>query len=286
MKTSRFSCEICDSSEFSEIAEARAYTGGQPIYVCRSCGLVQVIDRRSPEDIAKAWEKDLFQVTYTARNPAVKARQAFVAEFMDQKLSLNGKSVCDIGAGEGYFIRQLRDEYGADVFGVEPSTKNCALMKEHDVSCFDGTIERFRDSEAGGKEKFDIVTILWALEACSSPYQMLRAAHGLVKEGGHIVIGTGSRVLVPFKKPLQYYITTNPLDTCAFRFSANTLEGVLAKAGFEREFANRYVDNDVLCMIGRKSDPSIFSRWSGDSPDDVLDFFSRWHRDSEYYAGL
>jgi SAM-dependent methyltransferase len=277
-----FACELCASKDFVEIPEARLYTSDQPIHVCKGCGFVQVIRRRAPERIADVWATDLFRTEYTARIPAVKARQVYVAETVDTVIGLRGKRVCEIGAGEGYFVEMLRDQYGASVFGVEPSAANCARMRGEHIECFDGTGEQFLAS-AANLAPFDIVTLVWTLENSNSCRRLMDVAWNVLREDGHVVVATGSRILVPFKKPLDYYLGTNPGDTHAFRFSANTLQGLLAESGFAPTYVNHYIDSDVLCMIGRRTDRSRPIAWPRDEWRKVLDFFARWHSDTVFY---
>jgi 2-polyprenyl-3-methyl-5-hydroxy-6-metoxy-1,4-benzoquinol methylase len=280
-----YPCELCGKDDFAEIVEARGYTNGQPLHVCNNCGFVQVIDRRSPERIAEVWSKELFGAGYTANWPAVKARMTYVADTTDQQISLNGKKLCDIGAGEGNFLKIASKTYGADVFGIEPSEANCKLMRDAAIDCFEGTIEDYRDSLKGKDDgKFDVVTIMWTLENCNSAVAMLKAAHSIVKPGGHLVMATGSRLLVPFKKPLNMYLSKNPADTHSFRFSANTLQGFFAIAGFEKEFVNHFIDTDWLVMIGKSVEAGKKIEWKGDDPKKVLDFFKRWHAETAYYS--
>jgi len=280
-----FSCELCNGNDFAEIPEAKLYTANQPLHVCKGCGFVQVIRRRPSELIAQVWAKELYQTKYTARIPAVKARQVFVAEMIDTTIGLRGKSVCDIGAGEGYFLEMLRDQYGADVFGIEPSTPNCTRMREHKIECFDGTGEQFMQSPEANR-RFDVVTIIWTLENANSCRRLMEAAWVLLKDGGHVVLATGSRILVPFKKPLNYYLGPNAADTHAFRFSANALNGLLAETGFEQVNTNRYIDNDILCMIGQRSNKRDRRPWQGDDWRQVLNFFHRWHEDTQLFKSM
>lgn len=277
-----FPCELCGSDDLVEIPELGEHTAGQPIHVCKNCGLVQVIRRRGPERIAEVWAKELYQSNYTARIPAVKARHVYVAETIDVAIGLRGKSVCDIGAGEGYFVQILRDQYGAQVFGIEPSTANCVRMKLEGIACFDGTAEQFVAS-APPEQRFDIVTIIWTLENSNSCRRLMDAAWRLLRDDGQVVVATGSRILVPFKKPLDYYLSPNPADTHAFQFSANTLQGLLAESGFERTYVNHFIDSDVLCMIGRRTDRHRPIAWTHDDLRQVMDFFSRWHQDTAFY---
>ena len=153
-----FDCDLCGSSQSIEVPHARDYTGGQPIHICSGCGFVFVRERRDPQAIADSWSHEIFGAGYTARIPWVKARQVFVADFLDVEIGLKGKRLCDIGAGEGQFLEIVRaSPYEAQVFGIEPSQPNCKMLKAAGIPHFQGTIETYA---AAGKiaEEFDVVT--------------------------------------------------------------------------------------------------------------------------------
>jgi len=286
-----FACDLCGSDESYELPYCREYTGGQVLHICKSCGFIYAKKRRSCKAIADAWSNELFgdpkvltQQNYSARNPHVKARQTYINEFIDVNIGLKAKRLLDIGAGEGEFLKMARAS-GAEVFGIEPSKSNCELMKQQGLKCFLGTAEDYRDYVHKTKEGFkpDIVTIMWTLECAQSPRELLRVAYELLKDGGHIVIGTGSRILVPFKKPLQCFLSTNPVDTHPVDFSFNTLKGLLAVTGFEVTHFNPYVENDILAVIAKKMPLGKKIEWKGDDYLKVANFFERWHRDSLRY---
>lgn len=276
-----YPCDLCQSWEAVEVPFARLYTNDQPIHICKKCGFVYVRMRRSPEKIADAWSEELYGDEYTARIPAVKARQVYVADFIDTTIGLKGKTLMDIGAGEGQFLEIIRDLYRANVFGIEPSGINCNKMSAARIDCFQGTIEEYMAS--GQVTKVNIVTVIWTLENCNSCRAMLEGAHRMLGTDGHVVVATGSRILVPFKKPLFDYLGDNPSDTHCFRFSANSLKGLLAISGFEPLEINRYLDTDVLCVIARKADFGQAIQWEGDNYLDIHNFFERWHHESMFY---
>ena len=97
-------CDICNSAESEDIKVLRKYSGKQSIHVCKNCGFVHVQKRRSTNEIAKTWSEDLYRNTYTARMPAIKARQTYVVDTLDAWLNIKGKKICDIGAGEGQML--------------------------------------------------------------------------------------------------------------------------------------------------------------------------------------
>ena len=51
--------------------------------------------------------------------PIMKVRHHFVAETLEQVLpgGIEKKRVCDLGAGEGYFLKIAKQSYGAEVMG-------------------------------------------------------------------------------------------------------------------------------------------------------------------------
>ena len=275
-------CEICGSSSAVEAPFARFYTADQPLHICTGCGFVYIRRRRSAAEIARNWSEVLYKGHYTTAIPAVKCRHVYVADFINARIGLKGARVVDIGAGQGQFLGIMRDSYQADCFGIEPSGENCQILADKGFEHFHGTIE---DYAATGRTGFaDIVTVVWTLENCSSCTSMLRQARALLKPGGHLVVATGSRILVPFKKPLFLYLNETPADTNSFRFSANSLRRVLHVCGFATAHINRYIDTDYLCVIARNEQPAGEAP-EGDNFMEVHDFFERWHRDTLHHLG-
>ncbi len=282
--TTAFPCDLCGADEPLEIPEARLYTGDQPLHACGRCGFVYVRDRRDSQAIADSWSNDIYGDTYTARMPAVKARQTFVADMMDVELEVQGKWVVDIGSGEGQFLEILAaPPYNARVLGIEPSAANCKIMASQGIDAFEGTVESFLASNHPAIGQADIVTIMWTLENCEQCNVMVDAARRILKPGGHVLIATGSRLMVPFKKPLHTYLGTNPADTHCFRFSRNTLNGLLAKHGFANVAENQWLTSEWMVLIGEKRSETEKLEWTGDDPGQVLDFFRRWHQETEQF---
>ena len=87
----KFPCDICGSRDATEVPYARVYMHGQPVHICKKCGFVYVQSRRSAETIAESWSKELFNGHYTAKIPAVKARQVYVGDFIDVSIGLKGR---------------------------------------------------------------------------------------------------------------------------------------------------------------------------------------------------
>ena len=262
-----FACDLCGENSPIEIEVCRQYTGGQPIHVCSNCGLVYVTERRSSEEVAASWSEIYADKRYDPAWPAVEARLTYVAEFVKQSIGVADKSVLDIGAGDGRLLTKIDC---ANRIGVEPTAAHPPFVGEW----FQGTAEQ----AVGRVDPADIVLLTWTLENCAEPRKVLDAVYKLTKPGGHIVVATGSRILVPPKKRLSQYLSTNAADTHPTRWSANTLREMLYRVGFAVEHGNNHEDSDWLVVIARRSDPE--HSWSpsfGDDPQAVIDFFTRWH---------
>ena len=284
-------CDLCGSDDAAEIEVALHYTRNQPLHVCKNCGFIFARKRRSAQRIAEVWSDDLYETKYTARIPSIKARQVYVAEFIDTSIGLKDKTVCDIGGGEGQFLEMIgAPEYGAKPFAIEPSKKNCRMMTDAGIENFCGSIGDYQVAEPYKDRKFDIVTIMWTLETCTSANDMLQAAYDALVEGGNIVVSTGSRIMVPFKKPLHFYLWAGDpdkprnLDTHCIFFSANSLRGLFAVNGFETIHINRYIDTDWLVVVAQKTDRTKDIPREKDDYQEVIDFFKRWDKETrEHY---
>jgi ubiquinone/menaquinone biosynthesis C-methylase UbiE len=254
--TSENSCEVCGNTGFAEIKVAKHYTGDQPLHVCKVCGMVQVLDRRTSQEIYEDWIDQMpGDDVYLSADAAVAARHAFVMSFM----GFDDHTIIDIGGGSGSFAHRVE------------------LETDSSVDSYDGMAE-----DIDGLTEYDVATILWTLENCGSANAVIEAAHRVTSDDGCIVVATGSRILVPFKKPLQFYLGKAPLDLHPWRFSANTLVALLMKHGYKVVETNRYIDSDYLVVVARKADMAGEISLS-DNFTQVIDFFDRWHEESLHY---
>jgi hypothetical protein len=275
-----------------------SYTGGQEVHTCKSCGFVFAQKRRSDDAIRQDWAQSMFRADgdfdveqtqsegytgYTAKIPAVVARLTYALENFDSEIGFANKTVCDIGAGEGDFLAWVRDRKSPrSVFGVEPSEANGKLLQRERIPHFVGGVEEY--AAAGGGGKFDVVTLSWTLENTQSARRVLEIIAGLLPVGGFLQVTTGSRILVPFKKPLHYYFNPrNPVDLHSFHFSHNSLCGLMAATGFVPIRSNRFMDTDYLSVIGQKHDGTSKPTWPRDDYRAVIGFFERWAAETESF---
>lgn len=259
----RFDCDLCSSSDRTEIEPG--------ICVCMECGFVYVPERRTPQEIAADWTTVYRSGAYDPNWPGVKARLWYVAEWLDQNVSLAGKSVLDIGAGSGLFLDFCRSR-GAHPVGLEPDPRNAAAVRARNIFCHQGCIE-----DHGNLGQYDLVTILWTLENCGDCLAMLCWARNHLAPGGRVVVATGSRILVPYKKSYAAYMGAQAGDLHCFRWSQHSRYQACRIVGLAPCFSNDWYDRDETVTAFSRTVPLPFNE-EHDDPQAVIDFFREWKR--------
>ncbi len=263
----RHGCDLCGSQTWAPIPVSEP----RGIGICQVCGFCYVRDRRAAHEIAADWS-NVYGAGYDPDNwPAVKARLYYVQEWLEEQYPGDGpRSLLDIGAGTGTFLGILELPFLTEVHGLEPSTAG-----SDNPRITRGSVED--DIDLG---QFDFVTINWTLENCGDCIKMLDYARRRCKPDGRVIVATGSRILVPFKKPLHTYLGDNSPDLHCFRWSAQTLDAAFAKAGLLSERINPFRECDWLVMAAQPVDGARV--WKRDFPFDppqvVAEFFRAWER--------
>ena len=272
---------------FITVPHSQKLTGGYKVNISKYSGLVSVIKRRGSKEISDEWSKKIFgkkftRSTYTAKVPAVIARQTYVLETLIAQLKVKNKSLCDLGAGEGDFLNMLKKKkLTTNIFAVEPSIKNCNLIAKNKIKNFCGTVEDFAKKKS--VKQFDILTMMWTLCNTSNANDIINSANKLCKKNGYLLIAESSRILVPYKKTIQMYFNKGNPDLHPFHFSKNSLCNLLILNKFKPVFINRFMDSDSLVVIAKKINFIEKKKLKLDNYKKVKSFFSSWYNDSKKY---
>ena len=124
---------------------------------------------------------------------------------------------------------------------------------------------------------------MWTLCNTSNCMDIIKAAHNILNKNGYIVIAESSRMLVPFKKPIQMYFGKGNPDIHPFHFSKNSLTNLLLINKFKPVYVNRYIDSDYLLIIAKKDVAIHEKKIKLDNFRKVKYFFKRWYKESENY---
>ena len=263
-------CDLCGETQTLPVP-------GDPsgkIGICTSCGFVYVAERRGVAEIAAAWSEIYANGTYDPEWSGVQARLFYVAVWINQNIGLRGKSVLDIGAGNGLFLEFCK-QAGAEPTGLDPDEGNCAKVRSRSIPCLNGWAADGRNLS----NKYDLICLNWCLENTADCLAVLRYAKRCLAPGGHVVVATGSRICVPWKKPLSSYLPQDkdyPHDTHCYRWSSRSLYRAAVMCGLLLQRENDFHERDEMVNIfvdGKGPIPGVC-----DPPDMIADYFSDWQK--------
>lgn len=272
--------DFLGKGDYINVPYSKLLTKDKAVNIMKYSGLVTVVKRRSSKKIAKAWSKNFGKNNnYDSKIPAVVARHVYTTETILNKINLKNKSLIDLGAGEGDFLEIIKKKKLAKkLFGVEPSKKNCNKINKLGIKAYSGTIEDYSQTT---NEKYDIATLLWTLCNCSNPLEIVRSASKLLNKNGYLIVAEGSRILVPFKKPMHMYFSNKQKpDMHPFHFSKNSLINLLLLNNLKIIYVNRYIDSEYLLIIAQKSNQNKIKNFKLDNSKKLLKFFKEWYKHS------
>ena len=115
--------------------------------------------------------------------------------WIDDKASLAGKDVLDVGCGGG-ILAEAMAQRGATVTGIDMGEAPLAVARLHqlesgvEVDYQQCTAEEMAELHPA---RFDVVTCMEMLEHVPDPASVIRACATLVKPGGHVFFSTINR---------------------------------------------------------------------------------------------
>ena len=116
-------------------------------------------------------------------------------DYIDNAISLNGKTVLDVGCGGGILSESMAEK-GAKVTGIDLGEKALKVAQLHSLETGVTVDYRFISVEELAEKypaSFDVVTCLEMLEHVPNPASVVAACAKLVKPGGHVFFSTINR---------------------------------------------------------------------------------------------
>lgn len=134
--------------------------------------------------------------------------------------------VLEIGCSEGKRLKYIRNNFNAEVFGIEPSTKAVEIARSDGIDCHIGTADLLPFDNSS----FDIVIFGFCLYLCDEPdlFKIAQEADRVSKEKSWVIINdfytkspyknnyTHAYGVKSHKMDYSSIFTWNPSYTCFF----------------------------------------------------------------------
>ena len=224
-ETTGFKCPLCGSENHKLFQELESFGLTVRYFECQSCGLVFQNPAESQAGDPEFYARVYRQVYQHSEQPTPKdlRQQRLRAEHACQFLRSSGVSklgrTLDIGASAGLFLETLRENLGAQVYGVELGQAYREVAAAKGIKMF----ESLEALEASTPQRFELVSLMHVLEHLNDPVERLvKIREKLFADDGFLLV----------EVPNLYAHDSFEIAhlTC---FSAHTLKQSLAKAGYE-----------------------------------------------------
>lgn len=170
---------------------------GYEYVVCGSCGSLYLDPRPTPAlmeefyasaESVRFWSTDFYAKTEEARRERLfKPRAQAVSEIADRLGVPKDAALCDIGAGYGIFLEEVRSRGRfQSILGVEPAAALADACRRKGFATLEKTVEKVVPGEASS----DLTTCFEVLEHVHSPVEFLKATRNLLKPGGRLIATT------------------------------------------------------------------------------------------------
>jgi 2-polyprenyl-6-hydroxyphenyl methylase/3-demethylubiquinone-9 3-methyltransferase len=185
-------------------------------------------------------------------------------EWINARVPLAGKQVCDVGCGGGILAESIAKK-GATVTGIDLSEKALKVADLHSLeSGIKVRYELIAAEELAAREagQYDVVTCMEMLEHVPDPAAIVQACAKLVKPGGHIFFSTLNRNPKSYLFAIigaEYVLGLLPRGTHDYAkfITPAELSGFARKADLEVEALKGMTYNPLTKIYSLNQDTSV-----------------------------
>ena len=185
-------------------------------------------------------------------------------EWINARVPLAGKQVCDVGCGGGILAESIAKK-GATVTGIDLSEKALKVADLHSLeSGIKVRYELIAAEELAAREagQYDVVTCMEMLEHVPDPAAIVQACAKLVKPGGHIFFSTLNRNPKSYLFAIigaEYILGLLPRGTHDYAkfITPAELSGFTRKADLEVEALKGMTYNPLTKIYSLNQDTSV-----------------------------
>jgi 2-polyprenyl-3-methyl-5-hydroxy-6-metoxy-1,4-benzoquinol methylase len=233
--------------------------------ICNICGLIFVDPMMSPAELATFYDG-----AYREIYPSSDVQQLDSERFhANQALKLVPKGVkthMDIGASNGLLV-ELLSHYNINSIGLEADPTTSANARKHGRKVFNINFDNY-DTD----ERYDLITMLNALEHTHNPRSVLSKIKSLLTPQGYALVSVPDIFNLNIKRPLDAYLS----NAHTYNFSVHTLSEMMRSVGlkpvvirqFEEEIGNK------LYILAQVDDTQVVKGIKPPNADQVRAFLN------------
>ncbi len=233
-------CCICerDAIEPLAVGEDFEYRTSADTFLavrCLDCGLVYLSSRPSIADLSRIYptnyhafefSEEQFGIVYKIRR-RLEARRllSWCKDLSD------GARIIDVGCGDGFHLRLLRDfgKPGWRLEGVDASSRAVGMAANAGIHVHHGDVEQLDLPQAS----YDLALLIQTVEHVADPPRVLSAIRKLLKPGGNLLLVTDNTGSLDFKIFKGRHWGGYHFPRHWNLFDANTLRALAGKVGME-----------------------------------------------------
>jgi len=271
------------------------------VCISKKTGLVFHNKFKSSSEVLNEWSNKIYSKKISLKDkgsliksnnysddfPGMSSRHFYVLDYLSRFIKFKNKKIIDFACGEGGLLIKAKKYFKVSKpIGIEHSERNIKLIKKRFKKekmklpiLYQSSIEDFSINK-----KADIGILTWTLCNCSEPLNIINSISNILKKNGVLIVAESSRILVPFKKPINNYFhpKRDVGHTHPWHWSYNSLSNIFKACGFELIKNNRYWDENDLVLIFKNS-KKYNQKYTFDNHSKVIDFFKRWKKESKNY---
>jgi 2-polyprenyl-3-methyl-5-hydroxy-6-metoxy-1,4-benzoquinol methylase len=211
-------CIICDESHVTNVIK-----NDVPLLLCTKCHLLWRVTFDVADSFYEYNEVSLRQESLDRRLRNVRDRIRLLEKY------ISGNNFCDIGAGEGMFVRELVAKGYTNVVGIEPNTGAVHFAETKGIPVMLGTLENV--PEVTKERGIHTISLFHVIEHLPDPLAALTKIYDSLQVGDHVVLETPNIHSFVFKR--THYVHPLIYPEHLYYFDTENLPQLLEKVGFK-----------------------------------------------------
>jgi len=237
-------CFICDKEgkdfELNNLAMRK----------CPGCGLIWRRDFDLPSDYYQNLSTNQSTAKLDQRYKNSLSRIKLYKKFV------NFNGLCDIGTGEGIFLKVLKDRGYCNLYGLEPANENQEFGKKNELNILQGSLDDL--STVINNHQINTVSMFHVIEHLEDPLASLTKVFTEMKPEMKLIIETPNIDGYAFRRQNFKHKLIYPEHL--FYFNEKNLRKLLEKIGFKQVAAGKrdfnpasYSLSEILFKLGLKN---------------------------------